>query len=116
MSTRYGLGSEVSEALLDVSSYHLWGVAVLFFGIGDVVSTVMGLNAGGLAEVGPLVAPIIAEYGVVSLIWLKVGTFGICYLLWRFTPSPHRLGVPLGLATLGVLVTAWNVSLILLVI
>lgn len=116
MSMRYGMGGEESAALLEITASHLWAMAVLFFGIGDVVSTVIGLNAGGLAEVGPLVAPIIEAYGVASLIGLKVATFGLCYLLWRFTPRPHRIGVPLGLATLGVLVTAWNVSLILLVI
>lgn len=116
MSTQYGGSGEEAIELLDVSVYHLWGLAIVFFGIGDVVSTVVGLNAGGLAEVGPLVAPIIEAYGLVALIGLKVATFGICYFIWRVTPHPHRLGVPLGLGTLGLLVTAWNTALILLVI
>ena len=49
MSTRYGVNGEGAVGLLDVSVYHLWGIAVVFFGIGDVVSTIVGLDAGGLA-------------------------------------------------------------------
>lgn len=115
MSTRYGVSGDETVGLLDVSTYHLWGLAILFFGLGDVVSTVIGLNGGQLAEVGPLVAPIIEEYGFGALVGLKLGTFIICYGLWRLTPRPHRVGVPLGLAVLGILVTAWNTSLILIV-
>lgn len=116
MSTRYGVGSGETADRLEVSSSQLWAVSILFFGIGDIVSTMIGLNNGQLAEVGPLVAPIIAEYGFSALLGLKLATFGLCYGLWKVTPHPHRVGVPLGLAVLGVLVTAWNTTLILLVI
>ena len=116
MATRYWVGDEEPMTILDISSSYLWGLAVLFFGVGDVVSTVIGLKGGQLAEVGPLVAPVIELYGFGALVGLKLGTFLLCYGLWRVTPYPHRIGVPLGLAVLGILVTAWNTSLILLVI
>lgn len=88
---------------------HLWAVAVLFFGVGDLVTTTVGLESRYVAEVGPVVAPIIAEHGYLAMLLLKLLAFGVCYLMYRLVPSPHRVGVPLGLATLGVLVSGWNV-------
>ena len=86
----------------------LWLLAVGFFGVGDLVTTAAGLRLSGIVEAGPLVGPLIDSYGVGSLVVLKclalVGSYGI----WRLTPPPHRIGVPLGLAVLGVAVTGWN--------
>ncbi|MFB6301455.1 MAG: hypothetical protein ABEH78_01130 [Haloferacaceae archaeon] len=87
---------------------HLWAVAIVFFGIGDTVTTTVGLQAGHIAEVGPVVAPIIQQYGYAAIGLLKLGTLVACYLVYRIIPAPHNLGVPLGLAVLGVLVSGWN--------
>ncbi|UWG50537.1 putative membrane protein [Halalkaliarchaeum sp. AArc-CO] len=90
----------------------LWLVAVVFFGIGDLLTTVAGLHLEQIVETGPLVADVIAVYGVPAMVALKLAVFAICYGLWRVVPAPHRMGVPLGLAVLGVLVTLWNVAII----
>lgn len=102
-------------AVLEDATTELWLIALVAFGIGDVVTTMVGLSAGHLAEVGPFVAPVIDEYGVAALVVLKTAAFGIAGMLWWYTPRPHAVGVPLGLASLGVLVTGWNAYLLLIV-
>ena len=46
---------------------------------------------------------------------LKLLTFGLVYLLWRVTPRPYRIGVPLGIAILGIMVTVWNIVILIVV-
>ncbi|WP_313694776.1 DUF5658 family protein [Halorarum halobium] len=88
-------------------SAYLWLGAVLFFVCGDLVTTTIGLSLDQVVEVGP-VAAYVLTHGYVPLVVLKGLTVALCVGLWRLTPRPHRVGVPLGLATLGVLVTVWN--------
>ncbi|MDR5672513.1 hypothetical protein RH858_05030 [Halalkaliarchaeum sp. AArc-GB] len=95
------------DVLVD-SEWLLWLVAVAFFGIGDLVTTAIGLQLQYVVEVGPVVGEVIKIYGATAMVWLKVLVFVLCYGLWRIVPEPHRVGVPLGLAVLGVLVTLWN--------
>lgn len=99
-------------SLIDGATRELWLLAALFFVGGDLLTTGVGLFAGGVAEVGPVVAPLIETYGLAAMVPLKLLAIGICYLLWRVTPAPHAVGVPLGLAVFGVLVTGWNVAVI----
>lgn len=99
--------------LIHATSVELWVVTVLFFVGGDLVTTAVGLMRGGVAEVGPLVAPLIMEYGLLVMFPMKLLAVGVCFVLWRLTPKPHAVGVPLGLAVFGVLVTGWNVGVIL---
>lgn len=86
----------------------LWLGAILFFGFGDLITTTVGLVTGWAAEAGLLAAMTIAEFGLASMLPLKLAAFAVCYLLWRLASDPHRVGVPLGLVALGVLVTAQN--------
>lgn len=102
--------------LLNKFRPHLWGCTILFFGVADVVTTSVGLQLGGVAEVGPVVAPFIRQHGLAAMILLKVGTFGVCYLMYRTVPWPYNLGVPLGLAALGGLVSVWNTILISIIL
>lgn len=94
----------------------LWGAAILFFGVGDVVTTSIGLAMSGIYEAGPVTGLVIAHHGLIAMVPVKIGVLAGCYALWRFTPHPHRVGVPFGLAMLGVLVVSWNVFVKLLVI
>lgn len=112
MQTRSGNGSHEAVTILEGASDELWLIAVLGFGLGDITTTMLGLSAGHLVEVGPFVAPIIDRFGIAALVGLKVLSFVLAGLLWRVTPRPHAVGVPLGLATLGVLVTGWNAYLL----
>lgn len=86
----------------------LWGVTIVFFVFGDLLTTSVGLLGGGVAEVGPLVGPLLDRFGLLAMIPLKALAVGTCYGLWKVIPEPHSIGVPLGLATFGVLVTGWN--------
>lgn len=94
------------------SRVHLWLVAVAFFAVGDVATTAVGLASGRVAEAGPVVGALVDRHGVAALVALKAGTLGGCYLLYRTVPRPHGVGVPLAMATLGVVVTGWNLAVL----
>lgn len=94
--------------ILESVTLELWIIAIIFFGIGDMLTTNVGLMTGWAAEVSPIGGILIEEFGLSALFPLKLAVFVICFVLWRLTPRPQAVGVPLGLATLGVLVTTWN--------
>jgi hypothetical protein len=86
----------------------LWVAAVLLYGVGDTATTFWGLSAGGAAEAGPIAGAFIHAYGPVALLGLKAVVFTLFYLAWRVLRTPGRTAVPLALAVVGGLVTAWN--------
>lgn len=90
----------------------LWVTAILFFGIGDLVTTSIGIQASHVAETGTLQEPLLQQFGLVSVPGLKLAVFAGFFGCWRFIPSPHNLGVPLALTTVGALVTVWNAVVI----
>ena len=108
----HGSGADVAELVHSVS-VELWIITVLFFVVGDILTTLVGLLRGGVAEVGPLVAPLMSEYGLLVMVPMKLLALLVCLVLWRLAPAPHSSGVPLGLAVFGVLVTGWNAGVIL---
>lgn len=93
-------------------SSQLWLGSLVFFGLGDLLTTSIGLVAVGVVEINPVGASLDRQFGFVAMIALKVGILGACYGLWQVSPRPHRAGIPLGLATVGVLVTAWNLHVL----
>lgn len=86
----------------------LWLLAVALFGVGDVVTTTVGLGLAGVREIGPLTAILLDQYGLWSMLVTKSLVLGGFYLLWRHSPREYRVGVPLGLALLGAVVVGWN--------
>jgi hypothetical protein len=86
----------------------LWVAAVLFYGVGDSLTTAVGLRDGSAAEAGPVAAHAIGYAGVEGLVALKVGLFAVCFGVWYAVRTPGRVAIPLALAVTGVLVTAWN--------
>jgi len=90
----------------------LWLLAVVCFGIGDLVTTAIGVQTSGVVEAGPVVGPIIAQYGVGGMASFKLLTIGVGFGIWGAMPAPHRVGVPLGLAVVGVTVTGWNAMIL----
>lgn len=90
----------------------VWLAAILLYGVGDTVTTFLGLSWGGVAEAGPVAAPLMEAYGRFVLLGVKAVTFAAFYLLWRLLRTPGRVAVPLALATVGALVTAWNIVVI----
>lgn len=94
----------------------LWIVALLWYGVGDLLTTTVGLSQQGLAESGPVAAPVVDAYGALGLVVLKSGLLAGGYAAWRVVPGPHRIGIPLGLAIVGFVVTTWNTALIWIVV
>lgn len=92
----------------------LWGLAFLFFCVGDLVTTHVGLSVQGVVEVGPVVGPLLRDHGVAAMVVLKGVTVGAAYGAARVLPDPQSIGVPLGLALVGVLVTGWNLVVLCL--
>lgn len=91
----------------------LWLLAALGFGVGDVVTTSVGLGTAGVVEANPLLLASLQPLDLVTMVALKVAVFAGCYLFWKRIPDPYAIGVPLGLALSGGLVTAWNVHVLL---
>lgn len=96
-----------------LDALQLWLLAGFFFGFSDVVTTLIGLRMAGVYELHPLAGGLLQYPSFAAMIVPKSIVFGICYMLWKWTPRPHCLGVPLGLMTVGVLVTTWNLHILL---
>lgn len=90
----------------------LWIAAVLFFVVGDLVTTSIGLSVEHVQEVGPMARFAVERFGFGAVVLLKAGTLLVCVGVWRVIPSPYDAGVPAGLTALGVAVTGWNAMVI----
>jgi hypothetical protein len=90
----------------------LWVLGLLLFGAGDTVTTVVGLQSAHVVELGPLVGPVVAQFGLAGILSLKAAALGVCYTLYRLVPEPHDLGVPIGIVFLGGVVSTWNLSVL----
>lgn len=90
----------------------LWAMAVLYYGVGDLVTTVVGLQFENVAEVGLVAAPLVEQYGIPSLFWLKLAVLAGLYAFWYALPRPYCTAVPAALVFTGILVSAWNVAII----
>lgn len=101
-----------SVGLPELGGTRPWLLAVLLFGVGDVVTTSVGLGVPGVVEADPVARALIESFGLGSIVGLKLLAFGLCYAVWRAVPRPYCTGVPLGLAGLGAVVTAWNVLVV----
>ena len=107
-----GLDEDVPTILEELTP-KLWVVVLVFFVGGDVLTTTIGLINGGAAEVGPVVGPLLQAHGLLFMIPLKLLAVAACFVIWWITPEPHDVGVPLGLAAFGVLVTGWNTGVLI---
>ena len=97
---------------LEESGGTLWIAAILCYGVGDTVTTFVGLSTGGVAEVGPIAGPLMEAYGREALLGIKAVTFGAAYAVWASLRTPGRVAVPLALTVVGAVVTTWNAIVI----
>lgn len=102
---------QAAEGPLAAYAATLWIGAVLFFGIGDVATTAVGLSVGAI-EAHPILGHVVEEYVLLAMVPLKAGAFALCYGVWCLSPPRLRVGVPLGLTLVGLIVTAWNLHVI----
>jgi len=93
-----------------------WPLAIAYYGIGDLLTTVLGIGFSRVTEIGVLAAPLFQQYGVVAFPVVKLALFACWYVAWRIMPGPYSLAIPLGLAVGGILVTVWNTTVLVVVL
>lgn len=117
MSRFYEHRGVSASAGIEIALEHqrlLWALAVLFYGIGDTVTTTIGLLwVDDAAEIGPIALVAIETAGMSGLLVLKVVFFAACFGLFYLLPSPTRVAIPLALTVMGIMVTAWNTIVII---
>lgn len=84
-----------------------WHGALLTFGVGDVLTTVVFLSTGMNFEGNPVAQDLLGHGLWILPVW-KAGVLAAFYALYRAAPRTARVGIPLGLTLLGTLITAWN--------
>lgn len=91
----------------------LWVLAVLFYGLGDGVTTLLGLQGNGASEAGPVALYAMEYGGIPGFLAVKCFFVGACFLVWYLVDTPGRVAIPLALAVVGVAVTVWNLFVLL---
>ena len=87
----------------------LWAAAVLTFGVGDLLTTTVFLITELNHEGNPLAVAAIDQFGLWVLVRWKIAVFAAFAALYRLTPQSTRVGIPLGLALFGTVLTVWNI-------
>jgi len=90
----------------------LWLLAVLSYGVGDGITTAVGVGFEATSEAGVVVEGILAGFGVPGFLAFKLAMLGLFYGAWRLLASPGRAAIPFSLAVVGVSVTVWNCMVI----
>lgn len=107
------LSAEAGVDWLRLHQRWLWAVAVIFYGVGDLVTTVYGLGLGQAAEAGPLAAAMVNAHGLEMIVVLKAAAMAVFVGAWEVTSEQRRVAIPLALAVVGVGVTGWNLLVLL---
>jgi len=105
--------TEHATPTLERPRVHLaaWTIAVLTFGVVDVASTIYFVATTPAVESHPLVAAAIDATGLWILVPWKAAAFGLFYAAYRIAPRSWAVGVPIGLALIGSVVSVWNLQL-----
>ncbi|WP_336327808.1 DUF5658 family protein [Halovenus sp. HT40] len=90
----------------------LWVLGVVPYGLGDTVTTLVGLKSDGVTEGGPVALYALGQGGVPGFLLLKIGFIGVCFLVWWVVRTPGRVAIPLALVVVGAVVTGWNLVVI----
>lgn len=91
----------------------LWVLAVVLYGIGDTITTLVGLQSDGATEGGPVALYVLGQGGIPGFLLLKIGFIGVCVLIWWLVRTPGRVAIPLALVVVGAVVTGWNLIVLL---
>jgi len=103
---------DASIEILEEHSVLWWYGAIVFFLVGDILTTLIGLQLRTIVEASPVAAWLINAHGLPMILPVKL--FVVCgfYGFYRLVPRPHSIGIPLGLCALGFVVTVWNGAVI----
>lgn len=91
----------------------LWILAVVFYGISDTATTLVGLRADGAREAGPVAMAVMSYAGIPGFLALKAAFVSACFLVWVVVETPGRVAIPLALAVTGVGITLWNFGVLI---
>jgi len=101
---------------MDVSTveWQWWVLAVLLYGVGDYVTTVLAVRRADIVEANPAVVALLSDQpGPLGFALLKCGALVVCFLgFLSISASPIAIGVPVGIALLGGIVTVSNTVMI----
>ncbi|MFB6154696.1 MAG: DUF5658 family protein [Haloferacaceae archaeon] len=90
----------------------LWLAALLLYGVGDGVTTVVGVRSAEVAEAGPIATTLLDGAGLYGFVALKFAFLAASFAVWWALDTPGRVAVPASLAVVGTVVTVWNVHVI----
>lgn len=93
-------------------SIELWVLAFLFYGVGDTVTTFVGLRMEGVAEVGPLALIAMEIAGNVGFVAMKGLFMVVCFGAWYVLDTRGRVAIPLALIVAGGAITFWNLLML----
>lgn len=101
-----------ARSVIEAYEFELWSLAIVFFVVGDVITTGLGYRMPGVVEASPLPAALLAEVGLVALFALKVVAVTCAYLVWTAVPREYAVAIPVAIALLGLLTTGWNATVL----
>lgn len=109
------IGSILSRQSLSTLSSRpvLWIFTIGFYGIGDILTTLVGMSRPPLKEGGPVAAPLLAGGSPLVFIGFKMCLLAALFVLVRFVSDRTAIVLLAAFATAGVGVTAWNGWLLL---
>jgi cation transporter-like permease len=90
----------------------LWSFSVLFFALGDLLTTQFAITTNPLSEGNPVVGWMILNHGLAGFVVLKLAAFVVAYVSWRVIYPPYNVTIPLTLSVMGIGITTWNLFLI----
>lgn len=92
----------------------LWALAIAFYGVGDAVTTLIGIRTEDIAEVGPIALVAMDIAGDAGFLVMKALFIGACFTVWYVLDTPGRVAIPMALIVAGAGITVWNVVMLLL--
>ena len=91
-----------------------WVLAVVCYGVGDYVTTVVAVRRYAVIEANPVVRRLLSRQpGPIGFAALKVATLSVTFAGYLvIADSPIAVGVPIAVAAIGVVVTLSNLRAI----
>lgn len=99
---------------LPLTEREWWLLALLTYGVGDYLTTVVAVRRYAVVEANPLVRRLLSsEPGPVGFAVLKLATLAVCFAgFLAIADSPLAIGIPIAITVLGIVVTAINLRAI----
>ncbi|XVH32929.1 DUF5658 family protein [Haloferacaceae archaeon DSL9] len=87
-----------------------WVAALLFYGVGDYVTTVVAVRVDGIVEANPVVTLLLSERpSPLGFAALKLAALSICFFgFYSISGTALAIFIPITIALLGAVVTVSN--------